>query len=89
MGQVGFSRECFERSDERGKLNCQWMFFYLYGVDAVINEGYGVDMTLYDRYGKKFGYAEVEEKVWLNNFTFDSLHVPARKKKFFEFDDKS
>ena len=53
-------------------------------MSAIEGDKYGVDLIV--RSGDEVvGYAEVERRHnWVGKFTFQTVHVPFRKKKFFE-----
>lgn len=77
-----FSQELYDQYDKFGRTRVI-MFYKTLDIDLVDNpDPYGVDLVAYDD-GEKIGYVEVEVRAsWKSNdFPFDTLHVPERKKK--------
>ncbi len=82
-----FSPTLFQTNDLLGRKIVQ-KFFHSKNIDAVDNPDiYAVDLILF-REGKKIGYAEVEVRHnWkTDEFPYDTLNVPQRKKKLLEND---
>jgi hypothetical protein len=77
-----FNKEWHKSSDLKARAYGKNLFRW-YGYDAQDNEDkYGIDLIVYD--GRELiCYAEVEIKKYLSNFTFDTLHILERKKKYF------
>ena len=81
-----FSRELHDENDGPAK-DAVWRFmFSVWSLDVEEGDKYGVDLVCH-RGGEKVGYAEVERRHnWKDKFPFPTLHIPFRKKKFFELD---
>jgi hypothetical protein len=77
-----FDQNLYEQYDQFGR-NRVVMYYAKQGIELKDNpDKYGVDLIAYDD-GEKIGYVEVEVRAsWKSDqFPFDSLHVPERKKK--------
>lgn len=77
-----FDQNLYEQYDQFGR-NRVVMYYAKLGIELKDNpDKYGVDLIAYDD-GEKIGYVEVEVRAsWKSDqFPFDSLHVPERKKK--------
>jgi hypothetical protein len=82
-----FDKALFEANDKRGR-DIVKTFFTTLEIQATDNpDAYAVDLIL-SREGKKIGYAEVEIRHnWkTEEFPYDTLNVPSRKKKLLEND---
>ena len=81
-----FDKTLFEQNDAIGREIVIRFFSDTMNIQAESNpDPYSVDLCLF-REGKKIGYAEVEVRhSWkTDEFPFDTLNVPARKKKLLE-----
>jgi hypothetical protein len=81
-----FSRSLHDENDGPAQ-DAVWRFlFSTWGLDVEEGDTYGVDLVCY-RGKEKTGYVEVERRHnWKERFPFDTLHIPYRKKKFFDLD---
>lgn len=79
-----FDQALFDENDKIAKDAVRDFIKYQWGLEAIEGEKYGVDLIV--RAGESIiGYAEVERRHnWVGKFTFPTVHVPFRKKKFFE-----
>ena len=77
-----FNTELHEHYDEIGRLRAYKLFKQLYGIELIDNpDEYAVDLIAM-RDNVKVGYVEVEVRpAWEGVFTFNTLHIPSRKKK--------
>ena len=79
--------QCEYKYDKLARNYAKKMFRDMYGLRARDNaDHYGVDLILFNG-AVVTGYAEVEIKFQLDNFNYDTLHIPERKKKFIDIDD--
>lgn len=79
-----FDQALFDENDKVAKEAIRDFIKYQWGLDAIDGDKYGVDLVVRDG-DKVIGYAEVERRHnWVGQFTFDTVHVPFRKLKFFE-----
>lgn len=79
-----FDQALFDENDRVAKEAVRDFIKYQWSLDATEGDKYGVDLIVRD--GESIiGYAEVERRHnWVGQFTFQTVHVPYRKKKFFE-----
>lgn len=79
-----FDQALYDENDRVAKDAVRDFIKYQWSLDAIEGDKYGVDLIV--RSGKDVvGYAEVERRHnWVGKFTFGTVHVPFRKKKFFE-----
>jgi hypothetical protein len=80
-----FSQDLYKENDNKGKKAVSAYLISL-GYKVIEGDTYGVDLICYKN-ELKVGYAEVEVRHnWINHFNYSSLHIPYRKKKFFQLD---
>jgi hypothetical protein len=80
-----FSEDLFRDNDGKGKKAVSLYLINL-GYDVIEGDKYGVDLICL-RNEEMVGYAEVEVRHnWVNHFSYSSLHIPYRKKKFFQLE---
>jgi hypothetical protein len=79
-----FDQQLFDENDRIAKEAVRDFIKYQWNLEAIEGEKFGVDLVVKD--GEKvIGYAEVERRHnWVGKFTFPTVHVPYRKRKFFE-----
>jgi hypothetical protein len=81
-----FSEEQHQQDDRPAKAAVADYLVQNWGVFITEGDTYGVDLYCY-RDGKLCGYVEVERRHnWVDDFPFPTVHVPARKSKFFNLD---
>lgn len=79
-----FSGDQFKKDDRPAKVAVRDYLIKNWEVWVSEGDRYEVDLVCY-REGKLVGYVEVERRHnWVNDFPFPTVHVPARKKKFFQ-----
>lgn len=83
-----FSQEQHDQDDAPAKRAVSGYLFKRWKYIPLVNKDrYGIDIVCY-RHGKIVGYVEVERRhSWRGEFTYPTIHVPARKRKFFENPD--
>lgn len=79
-----FDQTLHDENDKIAKDAVRDFIKYQWSLSAIEGDKYGVDLIV--RSGDEVvGYAEVERRHnWVGKFTFQTVHVPFRKKKFFE-----
>ena len=85
MARKPFSQKQHDQDDGPAKEVVAKYISRRWGMVATENEDqYGVDLLCH-KDGKLVGCVEVERRhSWRGVFTFSTVHVPARKRKFFE-----
>ena len=80
-----FSQEQYDQDDAAAKKAvCGYLFKRWKYIPLVNKDLYGIDIICYKN-GKIAGYVEVERRhSWRGEFTYPTIHVPGRKRKFFE-----
>ena len=79
-----FDQKLHDENDKVAKDAVRDLIKYRWGLDATEGDKYGVDLIVRDGEAV-IGYAEVERRHnWVGKFGFSTVHVPYRKKKFFE-----
>jgi hypothetical protein len=81
-----FSEQQHKQDDRPAKVAVRDYLIQNWGVWVSEGETYDVDLVCH-RDGKIVGYVEVERRHnWVEEFPFPTVHVPARKGKFFILD---
>lgn len=81
-----FSEEQHQQDDAPAKLAVSKYVAKYWGIWVKQGDQYGVDLVCY--FGDEImSYVEVERRHnWVDEFPFPTVHVPARKSKFFQLD---
>lgn len=78
-----FDQDLYDENDKIAKEAVRDLIKYKWGFESQEGEKYGVDLVISG--GSGVWYAEVERRHnWLGVFPYKTVHVPYRKKKFFD-----
>ena len=78
-----FDQSLHDAHDEIGKQRVsRWLTIWDH-CQVFSGDKYGVDLIAY-RSGDVYAYVEVEQRNWGGQCPYDTIHVPYRKKKFFD-----
>lgn len=81
-----FSAKQHDKDDRPAKVVVAGFLVQNWGLIVLEGEQYDADLVCY-RDGDLKGFVEVERRHnWVEDFPFPTVHVPARKKKFFMLD---
>jgi hypothetical protein len=81
-----FSPEQYKQDDNPAKIIVANYIGRKWNKIVIEGEQYGADLKVIEN-DRIIGYIEIERRHnWIGEFPFDSVHVPERKKKFFELE---
>jgi hypothetical protein len=85
-GKKPFSPEQYKQDDKPAKIIVANYVGRRWDKIVIEGEQYGADLRVIEN-DRIVGYIEIERRHnWVGEFPFDSVHVPERKKKFFELE---
>ena len=80
-----FSQQLHDENDQIAKTAVMTFIRKSWNLECEEGSKYGVDIEVF-REGFFCGYVEVEKRHnWITDFPYKTVHVPARKEKFFGF----